>query len=134
MAGCAPGWGGAYVVDRQFIEVDFRDAIARNQGAYNAVIADTIARNESIENVLCYTWTPYWVSGVLILGDDVEWLEVPYSSLPDGATANMVYEGRDLGFAVDSIRVVASDPFLGRNPAARILFDVATIDINDISA
>ena len=73
------------------------------------------------------------MSGVLIPGGIVEWLEVPYSSLPDGATANTVYEGKDLGLAVDSIRVVATDSFLRRNPAARILFDVATIDINDIS-
>ena len=64
----------------------------------------------------------------------MEWLEVPYSSLPEGATAYTVYEGKDLGFAVDSICVVATDTFLRRNPAARILFEVATIDINDISA
>ena len=134
LAGCAPGWGCERVIEHQLTEFDLRDTIAHNQGAYNAIIADTIARNESGENVLYYTWTPYWVSGVLIPGDNVEWLEVPYSSLPDGATANTVYEGKDLGFAVDSIRVVATDSFLKRNPAARILFEVATIDINDISA
>ena len=128
------GWGCERVIEHQLTEFDLRDTIAHNQGAYNAIIADTIARNESGENVLYYTWTPYWVSGVLIPGDNVEWLEVPYSSLPDGATANTVYEGKDLGFAVDSIRVVATDSFLKRNPAARILFEVATIDINDISA
>ncbi len=32
--------------------------------------------------ILYYTWTPYWVSGVLVPGKDVVWLEVPFSSLP----------------------------------------------------
>ena len=59
----------------------------------------------------------------------MEWLEVPYSSLPDAASDNTVYEGKGLGFAVDSIRVVARDSFLRRNSADRILFEVATIDI-----
>ena len=71
---------------------------------------------------------------MLIPGDNVEWLEIRYSSLPDGTTVNTVYEGKDIGFAFDSIRrVVATDSFLKRHPAARILFEVATIDINDIS-
>ena len=96
LVGCAPGWGCERVIEHQFTEFVLRDTIARNQGAYNAITADTIARNESGENVLYYTWTPYCVSGVLIPEDNVEWLEVAYSSLPDGATANTVYEGKDL--------------------------------------
>ena len=134
LTGCAPGRGCERVIERQLMEFDLRDTIAHKEGAYNPIIADTIARNLSCENVLYYIWTPYWVSGVLIPGDNVEWLEVAYSSLPDGAIANTVYEGKGLGFAVDYIRLVATDSFLRWNPAARILFDVAVIDINDSSA
>jgi glycine betaine/proline transport system substrate-binding protein len=134
LAGCVPGWGCERVIEHQLTEYGLRDTVSHNQGAYNAIIGDTIARNGSGENVLYYTWTPYWVSGVLIPGDNVEWLAVPYSSLPDGATADTVFDGKDLGFAVDNIRVVATDAFLEANPAAAKLFEVAKIDINDISA
>ena len=67
-------------------------------------------------------------------GVDVEWISVPYSSLPDGATADTKFGDKDLGFAVDSIRVVTTDDFLAANPAAQALFEAAKLDINDISA
>ena len=134
LAGCVPGWGCERVIEHQLTEFGLRDTVNHNQGAYNAIIADTIARNAAGDNVLYYTWTPYWVSGALVPGQDVEFLSVPYSSLPDGATGDTVFDGKDLGFAVDNIRVVASDDFLSANPAAAKLFEVAKIDINDISA
>lgn len=134
LAGCAPGWGCERVIEHQLTEYELRDTVAHNQGAYNAIIADTIARQASGENVLYYTWTPYWVSGALVPGVDVEWLSVPYSSLPDGQTASTTFGDKDLGFAVDSIRIVATDDFLAANPAAAKLFELAKLDINDISA
>ena len=134
LAGCPPGWGCERVIEHQLTEYDLRDTVTHNQGEYNAVIADTIARLESGKSVVYYTWTPYWVSGVLVPGDDVEWLEVPYRSLPDGRTDDTTFKGKNLGFAVNSVRVVANNKFLVANPAAAKLFEVATIDINDVSA
>lgn len=134
LAGCVPGWGCERIIEHQLTEYKLRDTVSHNQGAYNAIIADTIARHAGGDSVLYYTWTPYWVSGVLVPGENVEWLAVPYSSLPDGAVEDTVYNGKDLGFAVDSIRVVATDDFLEDNPSARALFEMAQIDINDISA
>jgi glycine betaine/proline transport system substrate-binding protein len=134
LAGCVPGWGCERGIEHQLDEFGLRDTVNHNQGEYNAIIADTIARNEGGENVLYYTWTPYWVSGVLVPGENVEFLAVPYSSLPDGATAETTFGDKDLGFAVDSIRIVATDEFLAANPAAAKLFELAKIDINDISA
>lgn len=134
LAGCVPGWGCERVIEHQLTEFELRDTVVHNQGEYNAIIADTIARLSSGENVLYYTWTPYWVSGVMAPGTDVEWLAVPYSSLPDGNKAETTFNGKDLGFAVDSIRIVATDKFLADNPAAAKLFEVAKLDINDISA
>lgn len=134
MAGCTPGWGCERVIEHQFDEFELRDTITHNQGSYNAIMADTIARHQAGEPIFYYTWTPYWVSGALVPGEDVEWLAVPYSSLPDGATGETSYQGKELGFAVDSIRVVARNEFLEANPAAAKLFELAAIDINDISA
>ncbi len=83
---------------------------------------------------LYYTWTPYWVSGVLVPGENVQWIEVPYSSLPDDRTEKTEYKGKNLGFAVNSLRVVANNQFLAANPAAAKLFEVAKLDINQVSA
>ena len=134
LAGCPPGWGCERVIEHQLPEYGLTDTVTHNQGAYNAIIADTIARLGEGKSVLYYTWTPYWVSGVLVPGQNVQWIEVPYSSLPDGRTDNTMFDGKNLGFAVNELRVVANNAFLAANPAAGKLFEVAAIDINDVSA
>ena len=134
LAGCVPGWGCERVIEHQLTEYGLRETVRHNQGEYNAIIADTIARQHNGGAVLYYTWTPYWVSGALVPGKDVEWLSVPYTSLPDGATGVTEFNGKNLGFALDSIRVVARNDFLKANPAAAKLFELAKIDINDVSA
>ncbi|WP_282608519.1 glycine betaine/L-proline ABC transporter substrate-binding protein ProX [Pelagibius sp. Alg239-R121] len=133
LAGCPPGWGCERVIEHQLDAFELRDTITHNQGAYAAIIADTIARNKQGKPVIYYTWTPYWVSGVLVPGENVEWLAVPFSSLPDGRKANTSFDGKDLGFEVNSLRVVANNNFLKDNPAAAKLFEVAEININDVS-
>jgi glycine betaine/proline transport system substrate-binding protein len=134
LAGCVPGWGCERVIEHELTEYGLRDTVTHNQGEYNAIIADTIARFKNGQPVLYFTWTPYWVSGALVPGRDVEWLTVPYTSLPDGGTGNTEFEGKNLGFAVDNLRIIARNDFLAANPAAAKLFEVAKIDINDISA
>jgi glycine betaine/proline transport system substrate-binding protein len=134
LAGCVPGWGCERVIEHELTEYGLRDTITHNQGEYNAIIADTIAREKNGEPVLYFTWTPYWVSGALVPGKDVEWLSVPYTSLPEGQTGKTEFEGKNLGFAVDNLRIVARNDFLKANPAAAKLFEVAKININDVSA
>ena len=58
-------------------EYGLGDTVRHNQGSYFALMADTIARFEQDEPILYYTWTPLWVSGRAVPGEDVEWLEVP---------------------------------------------------------
>ena len=134
LAGCIPGWGCERVIETGLDAYGLRDTVAHNQGAYQAIIADTISRFENGQPILYYTWTPYWVSGALVPGRDVEWLSVPFTALPDGATGATEFNGKNLGFAVDNIGVVARNDFLAANPAAAKLFEVAKLDINDISA
>jgi len=130
LAGCVPGWGCERVIEHQLAEYELADTVTHNQGAYAAIIADTIARHDAGESIVYYTWTPYWVSG----GDNVQWLEVPYSSLPDDRTDNTEFDGKNLGFAVNELRVVANNDFLADNAAAAKLFEVAELNINDVSA
>jgi len=134
LAGCIPGWGCERVIETGLDAYKLRDTVTHNQGAYQAMIADTMARFQNGQPILYYTWTPYWVSGALVPGRDVEWLSVPFTALPDGATGNTEYNGKNLGFAVDEIGIVARNDFLAANPAAANLFEVAKLDINDISA
>ncbi len=134
LAGCAPGWGCERVIEHHLTEFELRDTVTHNQGAYNAIIAESVAREQSGEPIIYYTWTPFWVSGVLVPGDNVQWIEVPYSSLPDGREANTEFQGREMGFEVNTLRVVANNAFLDANPAARAVFELAELDINEISA
>ena len=135
LAGCVPGWGCERVIETHLDALGLRDTVSHNQGAYPAMIGDAMARKDNGGSILYYTWVPYWVAGELVPGKDAEWLSVPEGTpLPDGATANTEFNGKNLGFAVDSIRVVARNDFLEANPAARALFEAAKIDINDVSA
>ena len=134
LAGCVPGWGCERVIEHHLTEYGLRDTVTHNQGAYNAIISETVAREQAGESVIYYTWTPYWVSGVLVPGKNVEWIAVPYSSLPDGREADTMFSGMDLGFEVNSLRIVANNDFLDANPAARAVFEMAKLDINDVSA
>lgn len=135
LAGCIPGWGCERVIETHLDALELRDTVTHNQGAYPAMIGDAMARKDNGGSILYYTWVPYWVAGELVPGTDAEWLSVPAGTpLPDGATANTEFGGKNLGFAVDSIRIVARNDFLQANPAAKALFEVAKIDINDVSA
>lgn len=134
LAGCIPGWGCERVIETGLDAYKLRETVSHNQGSYQAIIADTIARFQNGQPILYYTWTPYWVSGVLVPGKDVEFLSVPFTALPDGAAGNTEFNGKNLGFAVDDIGIIARNDFLAANPAAAKLFEVATLDINDISA
>ena len=137
LTGCNPGWGCELVIEHHLPEYGLTDTVRHNQGSYFALMADTIARFEQGEPILYYTWTPLWVSGVLVPGEDVEWLEVPFTSLPgdeDATAEDTSADGRNLGFAVDDIRVLANRGWAEANPAAARFLELVEIDINDVSA
>lgn len=133
LTGCQAGWGCEGVIEHQLDAFELRDNIQHNQGQYAAIISDTIARFNDGESVLYYTWTPYWVSGKLVPGEDVVWLEVPYSANPNGSDTELA-NGKNYGFEINSERVVANKEFAMNNPAAAKLFEVAKLPINDVSA
>ncbi|EKV28693.1 L-proline glycine betaine binding ABC transporter protein ProX [Caenispirillum salinarum AK4] len=135
LTGCNPGWGCERVIEHHLDEYGLRDTVEHNQGSYFALMADTITRFENGEPILYYTWTPLWVSGVLAPGDEVEWLEVPYTSLPDEQNPETeTAEGLNLGFAVNTQRIMATKDWIEENPAAAAFFDAADLPVNDVSA
>ncbi|KDM93183.1 glycine betaine/L-proline ABC transporter substrate-binding protein ProX [Photobacterium galatheae] len=136
LTGCNPGWGCEGVIEHQLDVYGLRDTVTHNQGNYAAIIADTISRYRSGSPILYYTWTPYWVSGVLVPGRDVVWLEVPFSALPGERkdVDTTLPNGKNYGFEMNSMRIVANKKFAQDNPAAAKLFEIMKLDINDVSA
>jgi glycine betaine/proline transport system substrate-binding protein len=136
LCGCNPGWGCERVIEHQLTAYKLRETVEHNQGTYFALIADTIARFKAGQPILYYTWTPLWVSGVLVPGENVEWLSVPFTSLPGERQEvdTTMPDGRNTGFAVNLVRIIANKDFLDKNPAAAKFFELAKIPINDVSA
>ncbi|SJN55302.1 Glycine betaine-binding periplasmic protein precursor [Vibrio ruber DSM 16370] len=136
LTGCNPGWGCESVIEHQFDAYGLRQTVTHNQGKYSALIADTIARYHKGQPILYYTWTPYWVSGVLVPGKDVVWLQVPFSALPGNRKDidTSLPNGKNYGFEMNSMKIVANKKFAQDNPAAAKLFSLMKLNINDVSA
>lgn len=134
LSGCNPGWGCEGVIEHQLDAFGLRKTVTHDQGNYSAIMADTIARYKRGESILYYTWTPYWISAVLVPGKDVVWLQVPFSSLPNSNRDTRLPNGRNYGFPMNSMKIVANKKFAQENPAAAKLFSVMKVNINDVSA
>ena len=136
LTGCNPGWGCEAVINHQIQAYKLNDSVRHVQGSYAALMADTISRYRDGKPVLYYTWTPYWVSGVLKPGTDVTWLEVPFSSLPgeQSGTSTKLANGKDYGFVPNTQHIVANKAFADANPAAAKLFELMKLPVGDINA
>lgn len=132
LAGCAPGWGCETVIERHLDTVGLRGTVTHNQGAYDAIMADVIARYQNGKPIVYFTWVPYWVSGVLVPGKDVEWISVPRIEGDEALYTD--FEGKNLGFGIDYASFLANNEFLKENPPVEALFEAMSIDVNDVSA
>ncbi|WP_312932436.1 glycine betaine/L-proline ABC transporter substrate-binding protein ProX [Pseudomonas sp.] len=135
MTGCNPGWGCELIIDHHMKAYGLKDRVKVNQGSYFALMADTIARYKEGKPILYFTWVPQWIATVLVEGKDVVWLEVPKTDLPDGNnTVDTLYQGKNLGFAVDQVKAVLNKDFAEENPAALKFLSVMQISTADESA
>lgn len=136
LTGCTPGWGCEGVIEHQLTAYGLTATVTHVQGSYSALIADTITRFKQGQPILYYTWTPYWVSGVLRPGQEVVWLQVPHTALPAGQTGvdTQLPNGRNYGFIPNHQRIVANKQFTDANPAAAKLFEVMQLPVGDINA
>lgn len=134
LTGCNPGWGCELMIDHHLEAYGLTDTVTHNRGSYFALMADTIARYNDGEPVLYYTWVPQWVSGVLKEGEDVTWLSVPFTDMPDGNNDVITtYKDKNLGFAVDEVMSVVNRDFGLENPAAMALLAQVQISTTDES-
>lgn len=122
LAGCNPGWGCELSIENHLEEYDLRDAIQHDQGSYFAIMADAITRYNEGGSILYYTWTPNWISDVLVPGTDVVQIGVPSAG------------EFDPGFAVNDVFILANNEFLEENPAAAAFFKQVNIPISAVNA
>ncbi|MCJ2543965.1 glycine betaine/L-proline ABC transporter substrate-binding protein ProX [Thermostichus vulcanus] len=138
LVGCNPGWGCAAVTEHHLEAYELTDTVQFVQGEYDALIADTITRLQQGEPILAYAYSPHWAGAFLQPDENVVWLEVPFTTLPeeqaDASQVNTLVNGRNLGFAVDRIRVVANAEYLRNNPVARRWLELVSIPIEDVNA
>merc|ERR1711991_1239197 len=80
------------------------------------------------------TWTPNWTVGALKLGQDVVWIEVPYSATKKVAVSNATKSKINMGFGADDIRPAANADFLKANPKVKKMLQKASIPLADIAA
>ena len=133
LAGCNPGWGCEKVIEYQLDAYGLRDTIKHNQGSYSAIISETITNYKQDKPILYYTWTPYWVSGILVPGKDTQWLQVTRSAHPVTKSTELS-NGANYGFNVNSMRIVANKSVAQNYPEVATLFSVMEVSVNDISA
>ena len=135
LVGPSAGWGGEAVVEHQLDTFKLRGTVNYTQGNYPALIANTLTRFKQGKPVLFYAWTPYWLSNVLRAGQEVVWLEVPFSAMPgvQAGTDTKLSNGKNYGFPINNEYIVANKTWVEANPAAAKLFEVMQIPIADIS-
>ena len=135
LVGPSAGWGGEAVVEHQLDTFKLRGTVNYTQGNYPALIANTLTRFKQGKPVLFYAWTPYWLSNVLRAGQEVVWLEVPFSAMPgvQAGTDTKLSNGKNYGFPINNEYIVANKSWVEANPAAAKLFEVMQIPIADIS-
>ena len=138
LTGCNSGWGCEFTLNHHLEAYGLEDTVEHDQGTYSALIVDAITRYNEGKPILYFTWTPQWMSAILKPGEDVVWLEVPFTSLvgaeKDLTEKDTSYEGKNLGFPISSMRVVANKKFVESNPAAKRLFELVSVPVEDINA
>lgn len=142
MTACPPGWGCNTVVGFHLDELGLRDYIDEGTAGYSPAMADTLARYNSGEHILFYTWTPNWTVSQLVPGEDVVWINLPEATHPEGLSEDeLTHDGilgavTDpllMGYAASDIQVVANEEFLAENPAAERLFEVMELSLIEIA-
>lgn len=137
LTGCNPGWGCEKTTNH-FIEVyGLEDTVEHDQGSYTALLADAITRYEEGEPIFYYAYNPHWVGAVLKPGEDVVWLEVPFTSLP-GELSNLsekdtTFEGKNLGLPGSEQYIMANLDFAAQNPVAKRWFELVQISLEDMN-
>jgi glycine betaine/proline transport system substrate-binding protein len=144
LVACPPGWGCEKIITHHMKAYNLGAHVNPIQAGYTAGMADALARYNAGNPVFFYTWTPNWTVNRFIPGKDVLWINVPEinasmgqkgfeNSMVQRGIVGAVTDPIKMGFPANDISVVASKKFLKKNPAAKRLFEVMSIPLEDIA-
>ncbi len=137
LTGCNAGWVCALVIEHHLEAYELQDTVEHNQGEYETLLIDTLTRFREGKPILYYAYVPHWSASILEVDKDAVWLEVPFTALPEGqenvTEQETSFEGKNLGFSVDQVKVLANKEFIDNNPAAKRFFELVSIPIEDIN-
>lgn len=132
LTGCNPGWECEKVINHQIEVFGLKDVVEQNSGKYSAIIAETMTKFDQGEPVVFFAWVPYWMSGKLVPGRDVIWLEVKKSAHPFGTDTELP-NGKNYGFNVSTQHIVANASVATKHPDIAKFFELVEVPVNDIS-
>ncbi len=145
LIGCDNDWPCHEVIEYHLDAYDLSATVEQTSGrsgTYENRMQQVVERFEAGKPVLFYTWTPNWTVGELEPGEEVVWIEVPFTSLPERqrnyrtqleGVRGCVNDPCNLGFPPNDIRVVANSAFLNENPRVRRLLEQVEIPPGDIA-
>ncbi|MGH1541746.1 MAG: glycine betaine/L-proline ABC transporter substrate-binding protein ProX [Arenicella sp.] len=133
LVGCNTGWRCRKVIDHHLKAYGLENTIDHNTSGYFKLLDKSIERYKEGKPILYFAWAP-WSVALLVPGRDVVWLEVPFTSLPNGETnVNTVIDGVNVGFIVDQIVTVMGRDFALENKAAAKFLSLLQIPESDES-
>ncbi len=153
--GCEESWTCDDLIENILAFSGYRN-IRQVKAGYDAMFAEARARAEAGDPMVIYSWTPTYYLAYLRPGDNVIWVgveEVLDDSNPLGLEGGEAMDQRPgvadieaescpaavtlgecrLGFQVASDVVAVRKEFLEKNPAAKRLFEVATLNPVDVT-
>ncbi len=144
LVACPPGWGCEKIISHHFKVYDLKEHINPIKAAYEASMAEALARYKTGKAVFYYTWAPCWTMYKLKPGKDVVWINVPEINPKEGqaeaidrmtasGVKGAVTDPVKLGFVVADIQAVANKKFLEKNPAAARFLELFTLPLEDIN-
>ena len=145
---CIEGWGCHVALNETIELAGWADRLEQLEaGAYDAIIADAVARANNGTPFIAYTWTPSGYVTQLVPGDNVMWLAQEPDSVHDGSITPGFKVDAPAGLGTDvctgdpcwlfrnsaDILVTANNDFLAANPAAAKLLELVKISVVDVA-
>ncbi|NET40900.1 glycine betaine/L-proline ABC transporter substrate-binding protein ProX [Okeania sp. SIO2B3] len=137
LVGCNPGWACELTIEHHLQAYELEDTVEHNRGQYTILLADAVTRYQKGEPIIYYAYNPHWISAVLKPGEDVVWLEVPFTSLPEPmenlTEKDTSVDGKNFGLPKVYQSIVANKKFLENNPVAKKWFELVEISVADMN-
>lgn len=136
LAGCNTGWSCEAMIDHHIQAYELEDTVEQDRGNYTALLANTITRYQQGKPILFYAYNPHWIFAILETDQEAVWLEVPFTSLPEGLSnltaEETTFNGKNTGFPGSQQNIVINKTFTDNYPMAKRWFERVQIPLRDM--